>query len=548
MCCIGKKSFVVGFFVMILALALAASARADIIIVHGDVSGTWSADTVLVIDSIYVSAGNSLTIEPGVDVVFSQASYFRVHDGAILHAVGTETDSITFVPLNQGYNTMGLTFINSSDQSILEYCYFTRALYSAVMLQNSRITIRHCLLEYNNGYSYGGGISAFDSSDALIENNVIRNNTSTNQGGGIYCDASSPIIRGNIIDNNSVGSGAIGGGISCNNYSHPLISNNSFIGNEVTPSVFPAGQGEGGAIYCSNLSNPTIVGNLFINNRVNSGGSPGQNGGGAIFVFAASPMISNNVFAGNVAGSGNGGALYLFIFNMELLNNIFVNNSAQNYGGAIYLDISHIYVTNCILRGDTAPDGPIFYLDRSSSSIVNFCDVEGGWDGVYNIDVDPLFRDPVSNDYHLMSTECGDQFDSPCIDTGDPILHDIELNCERGLGTEISDIGAYGGGDSIFVGISSPADALPDQFSLIQNYPNPFNASTTIKFVIPHEANVTIDINDILGRKVATLINGIKSPGQHQMIWNASAYNSGIYFARLKVGEKSQTVKMVLLK
>jgi hypothetical protein len=543
-----RKFIAAGIIIAILALALPSITRADLMIVSGDVSGTWSADTILVIDSIYVSPGNTLIIEPGVDVVFPYANYFRVHDGATLHAVGTETDRIKFIPLNQGYNTMGITFINASGESILEYCYFTRALYSAVMLQNSRITIRHCMFENNFGYVYSGGISAFDSSDALIENNVIRNNTSTNQGAGIYCNASSPVIRGNIIDGNSVGAGATGGGISCSNYSHPLIINNTFSNNEVFPSIFPAGEGQGGAIYCSNLSEPTIVGNLFTNNRVNAAAVSGQNGGGAIFVFAASPTIANNVFAGNVTESDDGGALYFFIYNGVLLNNVFVKNSARDYGGAIYMDLSHPDITNSIFRGNTASSGPTLYLDRSSTVNLTYSDIEGGWDGVGNIDVDPVFRDPSSNDYHLMAIECSGLYDSPCIDAGDPAIHDTLLACDWGLGTIISDMGAYGGGDSAFVGISNPENGLPNQLSLIQNYPNPFNASTTIKYELPQQTNVIIDIHDILGRKVATLFGGVQPAGEHQLIWSASHFPSGIYFARMQSEEKSQTVRMVLLK
>ena len=223
-----------------IALALTAiglsSSSADVTIVSGDVSGVWTADSVLVADSIYVSPGNTLTIEPGVRVLFLSAYFFTVNDGAVLHAVGTETDSIYFLSAVSGYSTLGIDFFNASNESILGYCYFSNALYSAVALTNSDITIRNCLFEDNSGYYRGGAISALEGSDALIENNIIRNNLTVQQGGGIYCDASSPTIRDNLIDGNISGPIATGGGISCNNHSHPLIINNTIRNNQVYPS------------------------------------------------------------------------------------------------------------------------------------------------------------------------------------------------------------------------------------------------------------------------------------------------------------------------
>jgi hypothetical protein len=97
-----------------------------------------------------------------------------------------------------------------------------------------------------------------------------------------------------------------------------------------------------------------------------------------------------------------------------------------------------------------------------------------------------------------------------------------------------------------FVGIES--DPLPEQFELNQNYPNPFNAQTTIRYSLPTQSMVSIDIFDILGRKIETLAEGIKLTGNHQAIWDASGQASGIYFYRIKAGDKVETSKMLLLK
>jgi parallel beta-helix repeat protein len=529
--------------VLILA-GIVSVARADVIFVSGDVSGVWDADSVFVTDSIYVSPGNSLEIMPGVHVVFITANYFRILEGAMLRAVGTRTDTIKFIPAVEDYNTLGIDFEDASDESVVEYCYFTRALYSAIAITNCDITVRNCLMEGNFGYYRGGGVSALEGSNALIEGNTIRDNDE----GGIYCNASSPIIRGNIIEANT--SASIGPGVVCGNYSSPTIMDNTFLNNEVFPqSGFPGTNGQGGAIYCSDESNPTITGNLFFGNRVNSGSEEGFNGGGAIFVFSASPAIANNVFAQNVAESDNGGAIYLFNSNSLMVNNTFADNYAGGSGGAIYLDLCPLpQITNSILYGNSSPQGPVFYLYRSSEIAVTYSDVEGGWNGEGNIDIDPLFRDPGSGDYHLMATECGDPDDSPCIDAGSPAYIDTLLDCSWGLGTVLSDMGAYAGGEMVETSADDGIDS-PDEFFLTYNYPNPFNAATAISYQLPEAVEVSLSIYDMLGRKVETLINQeTRSAGEHRITWDASDYTSGMYLYRLDAGGNSRTSKMLLLK
>ena len=95
-------------------------------------------------------------------------------------------------------------------------------------------------------------------------------------------------------------------------------------------------------------------------------------------------------------------------------------------------------------------------------------------------------------------------------------------------------------------------DVLPTEFSLAQNYPNPFNPETTIPFALPVRANVKLSVFDLLGREVATLVNGTMDAGSHAVNWNASDLSSGVYFYRLdaQAGEASfnSTRKVVLMK
>jgi hypothetical protein len=88
----------------------------------------------------------------------------------------------------------------------------------------------------------------------------------------------------------------------------------------------------------------------------------------------------------------------------------------------------------------------------------------------------------------------------------------------------------------------------PAFFPLSPNYPNPFNSSTTIEYTLPQEANAIIEIYDILGRKVETLVSGKQQAGSHSIVWDAGDTPSGIYFYRIEAGEYSQAQKCVLLK
>ncbi|MEE8418233.1 MAG: T9SS type A sorting domain-containing protein, partial [candidate division Zixibacteria bacterium] len=131
---------------------------------------------------------------------------------------------------------------------------------------------------------------------------------------------------------------------------------------------------------------------------------------------------------------------------------------------------------------------------------------------------------------------------------GHPDILDSLLDCSWGLGTILSDMGAYGGGDSVTVGIDYPDIPSPEKFSISQNYPNPFNAMTVIRYSLPEPSDVIIEIYDILGRKVETLVNEKQPVGYHQEIWDATVRSSGIYFYRIQAGDHSETRKMVLIK
>ncbi len=97
-------------------------------------------------------------------------------------------------------------------------------------------------------------------------------------------------------------------------------------------------------------------------------------------------------------------------------------------------------------------------------------------------------------------------------------------------------------------GVKANDRAVPDGFSLDQNYPNPFNPTTTIGFTLPVSGFTTLKIYDAVGREAGVLVNGLKEAGSYSVQFDGSRLASGVYFARLTGGGRSEIKKMLLMK
>ena len=98
------------------------------------------------------------------------------------------------------------------------------------------------------------------------------------------------------------------------------------------------------------------------------------------------------------------------------------------------------------------------------------------------------------------------------------------------------------------VGVEKVTGKLPESFSLYQNYPNPFNPSTTIKFALPTDSRVKINVYNTLGQLVETLVDKEMESGYHEVNFNASKLSSGVYLYQLQAGDYVSVKKMLLLK
>jgi methionine-rich copper-binding protein CopC len=92
------------------------------------------------------------------------------------------------------------------------------------------------------------------------------------------------------------------------------------------------------------------------------------------------------------------------------------------------------------------------------------------------------------------------------------------------------------------------SDGLPAEFRLEQNYPNPFNPVTKIKFAIAAGEKVKLEIFNITGQKITTLLDRKLKAGEYEVEWNAGNVASGVYFYQFSYGNLVQTKKMVLIR
>jgi parallel beta-helix repeat protein/predicted outer membrane repeat protein len=516
--------------------------------------------------------------------------------------------NITGNHIEQNYG-MGI-FCNLSDpiirQNKIRNNYSTMGG-GGIRLERSSPNIGYNDISGNYTEGSGAGIYCVNRSDALIYNNNIINNSSDNTGGAIYCENSIPQIENNNIINNSaikhgggiyyldwynynttvsnnviseniaqIGAGvwikgnmtlienniyfnesdSIGGGIYCE-FSSPLFYDNNVGGNNAlwgggiaifsgSPEIYMnfisenVAEFEGGGIYSYDGKQLSIL-NQIIGNIANFGAG----------IMAVNNWMSrsyNNLIAYNSASS-NGGGIGCTGSNHHIVNNTITNNTADFSGGGLYIENnSSIYASNVILWSNYSQTDPEISIDSISVLDINFSDIQGGYPGNGNINTDPLFRNPANDDFHLMSTGCGDPYDSPCIDSGNPIFSDSLMDCMWGLGTAVSDIGVYGGGYRAFLEIEDENNVFPSKIILNQNYPNPFNSLTIIEYGMSKAGYVRINVFDLLGRKVETLVDEEKQAGQHQAVWDASGHSSGVYFYRIEAGEFTETKKMILLK
>jgi hypothetical protein len=250
--------------------------------------------------------------------------------------------------------------------------------YSSPSIVNNKIS--------GNSASSGGGVYCLKGSP-VIKNNTLDNNTVTSDVGGIYCEGRAVLITKNVIKNHQY-SGAYnaqGGGVFCNAVRSATITANRFDNN--------TGWYSGGAIYLMSSPKASVINNLFVSCFAKNGG------GGAIKSYQSYPRIINNTFALNHTW-GQGGAIGLWENDYsqlaQVINNIFYKNKADNFssGHSAYSAYGDYYVNlrYCDAYSDEGTGSSYHYSGIYADSTCkywdpDFCEVTGE---------NPYWLDPTS--------------------------------------------------------------------------------------------------------------------------------------------------------
>lgn len=259
------------------------------------VDAASDGDTVLIADGTYTGAGNR-----GIHWdATTKHLVIKSENGRDFCVIDCQEGDRAFL-LNQGQDRRdligGLTICNGK--------MFGPG--GAICIISTSPRILNCLMEDNSSYcinidsNYGGGAMAvYDSAAPLIQGNIIRNNSSCVNGGGIKYDQFSygELINNIIEDNISMTMG--GGGISINHFSAPRIINNLIV-NNTSDSDFNGGEGGG---ISSSHSGPLIINNTIAFNHTGNFFMPGEGGGIAISKWLPQPVIKNCIIWSNESGS-----------------------------------------------------------------------------------------------------------------------------------------------------------------------------------------------------------------------------------------------------
>ena len=204
------------FLISLSLLSLSAPSWATVIYVSGDQTGIWAADTVIVTAEVRVPPGESLTIQPGVEVLFSVYCKLIVDSAATLQAIGSLTDSIRFDVLPPDTAWHGIRFLSASVSSRLEYCLLTHGLgtgngadsMGGAIYIGAPVTVGHCFITNCTSKSGGGiYIGHVETGNVTIEDCIIMHCSATKGGGlDIYsCGASVNILNCSITLNSAAG-------------------------------------------------------------------------------------------------------------------------------------------------------------------------------------------------------------------------------------------------------------------------------------------------------------------------------------------------------
>jgi len=439
----------------------------------------------------------------------------------------------------------------------------------------------------------GGGISILSSRRIRVKGNVVSQNELTyhgdwevrGRGGGIQLRASSDItLLGNSITGNAVelygfwGGGitfSYGGGVYVAGGQRIKLRNNLICDNRLYADSDELALSQGGGIYVG-AGSVIIRRNRIQGNEVSS--DTWDTGGGGIFIAPGTEaIVQNNIITSNLVGIvGNGGGILLCGQYYEGV----VIGGEPGGGNDIYWNDA-IYEGDdlaCLECPDTVTATFNYFEDPPDPTSIYPL---GNWDTRFWRDNSILENEPPhildyfptcaettlyvgdsllfwieSLDYDGDSTFTWWLLNGQQVAEGDSFLFvaepqhvgydTVQVNVTDGRAVTSHEWYVQVVGDRL-APIAKPA-SLPETFALEGNYPNPFNLSTMIKYQLPVDCYVRLEVYDLLGRKIAILVEGEQEAGYRSVIWGASELSSGIYLYKLTAGEYTKVKKMMLVK
>jgi hypothetical protein len=372
---------------------------------------------------------------------------------------------------------------------------------------------------FTHGYTaeHGGGVDCRNST-VIFEDCAFTENEALIRGGGMHCLDSAAIVIRCLFSNNTAG---WGGGLLCRLESRPRIRECGFRGNVATNN--------GGGLYFGGLPDMEgeVSGSTFLSNTA-------VLQGGGIAFNDSSPLVTECLIANNDAGAG-GGVWCVNVQSRPVLRNCTISHNSGYLPGAVYCNAgSRISLENSIISFSS--NGQAFHCADGSIATLSCCNIygndDGDWEGCIgsqfgvngNIAEDPLFCDAEAGDFSLCA-------DSPCAP---------EIDGECGL------IGALGVGCQNCAPPASAPEAAAGVFHL-NTGPNPFRGSTTFSFMLPSADRVLLEVFDVSGRRVTSLLDRTLEAGSHRVDFTPDARAGGVYFGRLRTTtfEARQTVILV---
>ncbi len=509
----------------------------------------------LINSDLYVSvSGDNSNLGTTPDEPFKTINYAlsRLYSDSLNH------HTIHLLPGTYSQNTNGERFpISMSNYVSLEgsgeeECILDAGDLHGVMrfLFVTNSSISHITIK--NGHDQqGGGIYCYES-NPVIKHVTITSNYASNSGwnisdiggGGIYCYKSNPIFENiTVADNHTLGSG---GGMGLDE-SNPRVENATITGNT---SEY------GGGIICiessPRLSNVYITGNSV-------SGAYGSSGGGLSCAWDSDPVLENVVITGNSA-SWDGGGIGCGYSSSPILKNVTVsNNTARDHGGGIYLTgHSSSHLINCIIWNNFPQEIGIYGNYSFSEITVSWSDIEGGLEGIIlnqwglvhwldgNLDEDPLFTGTGDDPYALSEY-------SPCIDAGIPdtsglnllpwdIIGNVRIWDGNGNDTAVIDMGAY---EYIPIPIEISEFGTQNTELRFKCYPNPFSTSVTMEYELTKAGTIEMKIYNQIGQMMGKTLQVESKKGKNKIEWQASEMSTGIYFIGFRFGNQVVTKKIL---